>query len=171
MRLTFPNTWLAALAGAALLALAPRPGLAAVLYDFTYTEERDIGFPGGGVGDISGTFTVDDSVSPNRIVGITGTTMLGAITGLVAPSGAPRAPDNLFFPAGPFLSDFGVAFTDGFGTIILLFSGGGVLHNAVRDSPFSISSGTLTITAVPAPPALGLFGLGLAGLALLRRRR
>lgn len=170
MRLSLPRTWLAAFAAAALLALAPMPGRAAVLYGFTFTQTPNIGFPGGGVGDISGTFTVDDGVSPNRIVGIMGMTGLGPITGLVAPSGAPGAPDNLFFPAGPFLSAGGVAFTDSFGQITLAYNAAADTYVAFRDSPVGIASGTLTVTPVPAPAALALFGLGIAGLTLARRR-
>ncbi len=171
MRLSLPRTWLAALAAAALLALAPMSVRAAALYNFTFTQTPGIGFPGGGVGDISGTFTVDAGVSPNRIIGITGVTVLGAITGLVPPSGTPGAPDNLFFPAGPFLSTGGVAFTDSFGQITLAYNAAADTYVAFRDSPSGIASGTLTVTAVPAPAALALFGLGLVGLALARRRR
>ncbi|MCU0944200.1 MAG: PEP-CTERM sorting domain-containing protein, partial [Rubritepida sp.] len=152
-------------------ALAPMSVRAAALYNFTFTQTPGIGFPGGGVGDISGTFTVDAGVSPNRIIGITGVTVLGAITGLVPPSGTPGAPDNLFFPAGPFLSTRGVAFTDGFGQVTLAFDSGSGAYVAFRDSPAASSSGTLTVTAVPAPAALALFGLGLVGLALAQRRR
>jgi hypothetical protein len=162
---------MAALAAAALLVVAPAAARAAVLYSFVYTETPGIGFPGGGVGNISGTFTVDDAVSPNRIIGIAGMTALGPITGLVVPSGAPGTPDNVFLPGSTFLTANGVAFTDGFGQITLGFEPVGGFYFAVRSSPTASSVGTLSVTAVPAPAALGLFGLGLLGLAAAGRRR
>lgn len=170
MRIAFPRTSIAALAAAAFLALAPAPGLAALLYNFTFTQTPGIAFPGGGVGDISGTFTVDDSASPDRIIGITGTTVLGPITGLIAPRGLPGQPDNVFLPDSVFLTANGVGFTDGFGEIVLGFEPVGGFYFATRSSPTAYSVGTLTVTAVPAPAALALFGLGVAGLALARRR-
>jgi hypothetical protein len=161
---------MAALAAAALLAVAPAAARAAVLYSFVYTETPGGGYPGGGVGNISGTFTVDVAVSPNRIIGIAGATALGPITGLVAPSGTPRTPDNVFLPGSTFLTANGVGFTDAFGQITLGFEPVGQFYFAVRSSPAASSVGTLTVTAVPAPAALGLFGLALLGIGLLRRR-
>ena len=46
-----------------------------------------------------------------------------------------------------------------------------ILHTGPRGSGFTIGSITVDVAKVPEPATLGLLGLGLAGLGLVRRRR
>jgi hypothetical protein len=61
--------------------------------------------------------------------------------------------------------------TVGVGTSALTFSDVLVLNAGLDEIQMSIVNGSLQVNAVPEPAALMLFGAGLAGLAMARRRQ
>jgi len=157
---------------------------APVSYDFSYQQTAVSPFSGGtGAGDFSGQFSVDGG----QIVGIAGTSSLfGAITGLVPPGGFPIGAENsnAFGAASPWIDEYGVSFTTATRVINLSWDpsepGWDGLAELLTGGGSTAGTGNLVVTlaALPGPlvpvaePAtLGLFGLGLLGLAAAGRRR
>jgi hypothetical protein len=140
-----------------------------VLYNFSFTEIDSIG---GGTGNVTGSFTVLESV--HRIVGISGTTGIkGAIGGLV-PVGTYNV-DNLFSPDAPYVTSQGIGFTTAAGAIVKLeYTGSPGFYDMHTDEGGTASVGPLSVTreavTVPEPVSLGLFMVGLASLFVTRRR-
>ncbi|MEO3470635.1 PEP-CTERM sorting domain-containing protein [Roseomonas sp. CAU 1739] len=154
------------LAGLAALAMAVATPARAALYDFTYTQTS-------GAANDNYTGTLD--VSGGTVTSITGTsTLFGSIVALL-PAGACCAPpnnDNLFSATAPFLTIGGIAFSTSSGqNVNLWYASGNNYYNAATGLGVYFSGGAFTATAVPEPATLGLFGMGLIGLAALRRAR
>jgi hypothetical protein len=166
-----------ALFAALLLALTPAGAQAAILFNFTFTQT--LVAVGPGTGNITGTFVVNDTL--DTIIGISGSTGTQGAIGALFPVGGFEDNDNAFSPDLPFVSPaFGVSFgTDGVALNIGAFrSVTGDWNWSANDGGLAVASvfsfGTLSVVraevAVPAPAALGLFGLGLLALGALRRR-
>ena len=129
----------------------------------------------GGGDTASGTLTTDAlSGGSYAITGVTGTFDGQAITGLAAPGQGPSGTDNRLLPGPKFLDLNGFAFT---------FSGGGpeTIYGAEGCCTFfdysaaALASDIANFSAspvnAPEPASAGVFGMGMAALGMLRRRR
>jgi hypothetical protein len=149
----------------ALMSLAASGTAHATAFDFSYTGPGVTG---------SGQFSSADVTSPYTITGITGTANGDAITGLSIYAGA----DNLlYFPTEPFVDFGGISFsTVSLGDWNIFYDGSAYFILSSIENPGGGPDGLhpieLSITAVtPEPITLSLFGAGLAGAFLVRRRK
>ncbi len=178
---------LAATAVAALLATGAHA--ATYQFDFGFTSQSGEPF------EVAvGTLTTSNTLNPDGaydVTGITGTVsqpgaggfpMFETITGLSNYYGA----DNELYPSDPRLDNDGISFTSSAGGSFNLFLGGGepgsnqysVLYSPTGNMNDAVGSRvTLAVTQIPtsaAPEpgtwALMMAGVGLAGVALRRRR-
>jgi hypothetical protein len=135
---------------------------ASLLWDFSFT--------GSGY-TATGTLTTDlESSGSYLITGVSGTFDGHAITGLLAVN-ADDGNDNLLFPAPTFLDVLGFAFSvasPGPSPVAIGAEGGSFSVYVGHSAPTGNFTAAL---AAPEPASVGLFGAGLAGLGLLRRRR
>ena len=83
--------------------------------------------------------------------------------------------NNLFTDTAPYIDNSGILFSAGAWTYNLYWTSGSTYYlstynpDGTRYNPGDL--GSLTVTAVPLPPALVLFGSAVAGLLSLRKRR
>ncbi|HET6184542.1 MAG TPA: PEP-CTERM sorting domain-containing protein [Acetobacteraceae bacterium] len=154
------------LAALTLLAIGVAASARATEYDWSYKD------PSGNSG--SGTLTLSPGSSPYTLAAITGT-FDGIPVASVAPPGtccSSPANDNLVYIPSPYLDLAGIGFyVDGGTAVNLYFIGSGYAELNSGQLPTG-GNGYFTLSAVvPEPAALGVFGLGLAALATVRRRR
>ena len=119
----------------------------------------------------SGTFTMTSPVSGESG---SGTLIVGG-PGLTTSSSGAFWYDNLLYPASTtsFLDIYGLLFQIGTTEWNIWGNGGPSSYSlwSWNGASYTAVSDTGTLSAVPLPPALLLFGSGLIGLGLLARRK
>ena len=147
----------ALLAGAGLFGT----GAQAATYDWTFTATG--GSPAG-----SGQYTETGGV----MTSITGIFDGIAITGLLAPGYEGTWQDNTF-PGGGFAFSLASTSTGGWNNVGILDCGAGSADWAGYNGTAQLagSAGTYSVTLVPEPATLGLFGVAVTGLLAGTRRR
>jgi len=137
----------------------------ATTFDFSFSS---------GYGNGSGQFVTSGGASPYLVTGITGFMDGNAITGLDSFAGA----DQQLFLGAPNFDTGGISFDAG-GIAYNLTDYPDGLDRITNSSVDPSGGGTptplllsdVTISAVPEPLTLSIFGAGLAGAAAMRRRK
>jgi hypothetical protein len=189
------KTFAAAVAAGALVALAGGEARA-LTYTFTTTLGPEAtGATGSGTARVVFITSADRLQIETEWSGLSGTTTVAHIHCCIPPGGfvgvAVSPPTLPGFPTGVTEGDYAVtlntALASIYGSGFLAGSGGtaagaearllrgllaGEAYLNVHSTAFPPGEirGFFTLTAVPVPAALGLFGAGLLGLALARRR-
>ena len=147
-------------------------GCAQSLYaDTTY----NFSFDGSGI-TASGSVTAALQFGDEYLVTSLSGTQNGDAMTLLPPLGY-AGNDNLFFTSAPFLDSAGVSFSAGGIDYNVYFYGGTYYDCSTPVTCFygdgvPLTSGSLSLTPIPEPGTLVLFGTGLLGFAgILRRKR
>jgi hypothetical protein len=167
--------------GFALFAGAAQTASATEQFKFSYTVPS--GFSGP---DVVGTGILNaELIAPGEWLALSGwdQTSGGSISGKLALLANPNAPSESYSPSGFFLYDDlllphsdpliqngGLLFTNGAGGEINLFSYGPDNYTHYDNTGFNVPI-TFSISPVPEPASLALFGAGLLALPLIRRRK
>lgn len=129
--------------------------------------------------DVDAMITNDNSYSitamTGSVTGVNGAGINGLATTPASGSSGGWNWNNLFTDTAPYIDNSGILFSAGAWTYNLYWTSGSTYYlstynpDGTRYNPGDL--GSLTVTAVPLPPALVLFGSAVAGLLSLRKRR